>query len=94
MGSNITANIVLRDVNINVNHITNAVAFDTNVNNSDGVIVNLNLHGVNVLRSGSNSAGLSVPSPSSLLITASSTGSLTATGGTDGGVVLVVAVAQ
>jgi len=72
MGSNITANIVLRDVNINVNSTSNATAFDTNVNNSGGVTVNLTLLGENYLISGSNSAGLKVPSNSSLVITPAS----------------------
>jgi len=81
MGNNITANIVLTNVNINISNIANATAFDTNVNNSFGVIINLTLIGENELKSGSSRAGLRVPSRSNLLITETSTGTLTSIGG-------------
>jgi hypothetical protein len=72
-GENITADIVLKDVNINVN----GTAFDANANNSEGVTVNLTLEGTNTLQS--SNAGLRVPPNGTL--TVSGIGSLTARGG-------------
>ena len=79
-GSNITANIVLKDVNINVRDTASATAFDI----TGSATVNLTILGYNILSSGSDMAGLAVPLNSSLLITAASTGSLIAASGTGG----------
>ena len=68
MGSNITADIIIKDINIDVGSIAGATAFDSNVNNNVGVTVNLTIEGSNYLRSGSNSAGLHLPSNGSLII--------------------------
>jgi hypothetical protein len=84
MGSDITVNIVLDNVNINVSGTDGAVAFDANVNNSEGVTVNLTLQRTNTFRSGNNRAGLRVSPNTTLVITDDSTGSLNATGGNDG----------
>jgi hypothetical protein len=77
--SGVTADIILSNVNINMSSINNARAFDMT-----GATVNLTLVGGNVLRSGQNRAGLEAPEGSSLVITAASTGSLSATGGNSG----------
>ncbi|MCL2442983.1 MAG: hypothetical protein FWD13_05885 [Treponema sp.] len=79
-GNGIIANIVIRDVNINVSAISDVTAFDI-VNNAT---VNLTVKDENVLRSGSGRAGFSVPVGSTLTITAISNGSLTAIGGSSG----------
>ena len=79
LGDNITADIVLKDVNINVSGTTDAVAFDANTNNDEGVTVNLTIQETNTLRSGNNKAGLHVPSNTTAVI--DGTGSLNATGG-------------
>jgi hypothetical protein len=77
--SDVEADITLSGVNINVSSIDNACAFDMT-----GATVNLTLVGNNVLISGANRAGLQVPEGSTLVITTSSTGSLTATGASAG----------
>jgi len=79
MGSAITPDIVLKNVNINVNSLSNISAFDTNVNNNEGVTVNLTLEGTNNLSSGENKSGLRVPSNGTLVITGN--GSLNVNGG-------------
>jgi hypothetical protein len=78
VASGVSADITLNGVNIDVSG-TNTAAFDMS-----GAAVNLTLTGTNVLKSGSNKAGLLAPNGSTLVITAASTGSLTATGGSDG----------
>jgi hypothetical protein len=78
-GENITVDIVLKDVNVNVNN----TAFDANTNNSEGVTVNLTIEGTNTLRSGSDyRAGLRVPPNGTLNI--AGTGSLTARSSSSG----------
>ena len=69
----VNANITLSSVNINRSDLC---AFDM-----AGATVNLTLVGNNILRSGSSRAGLEVPNGSTLIITAASTGSLTAISG-------------
>jgi len=80
---NITANIVLRDVNINVSTENNAVAFDINAGTYNNINVNLILEGTNTLRSGNAQAGLKVPLNGTLII--SGTGTLNAHGGQNNG---------
>jgi hypothetical protein len=77
-GSNITADIMLKNINIDVSATTDALAFDAGENNT----VNLTLEGTNTLRSGRNKAGLRVPSNTTLVI--SGGGSLNMTGGVNG----------
>jgi len=76
---NITADIVLKDINIWVNDGDNVIAF--NINNDEGITVNLTLEGTNSLRSNNYAAGLHVPEKATLVITEASTGSLVARGG-------------
>jgi hypothetical protein len=78
VGPGITANITLRDVDINVSGTSNACAFEI----SYGATVNLTLEGDNVLTSGENKAGLQAPGGTTLVIDGA--GSLTATGGSHG----------
>jgi len=79
IANGVTADITLSDVNIDVSGMSNICAFDMS-----GANVNLTLVGENVLRSGSNRAGLEVPSGSTLVITNESTGSVSAAGGASG----------
>jgi len=79
VANGVTADIILSDVNIDVSGMSIICAFDMS-----GANVNLTLAGENVLRSGSNRAGLEVPSGSTLVITNESTGSVSAAGGESG----------
>jgi len=79
VSSGVTANITLSNVNIDMSSISNACAFDMT-----GATVNLTLVGTNNLKSGQYRAGLQVPEGASLVITNSSTGSITALGGSFG----------
>jgi len=76
----VTANITLSGVNINLSNSANACAFDM-----AGATVNLTLVGNNTLRSGLGRAGLEVTEGAFLVITGESTGSLTADGYSDPG---------
>jgi hypothetical protein len=79
-GSNITADITLKNVNINVSNSSGAVAFNPNVNNGQGVTINLTLEGSNTFRSGANVPGLNISSGTIMNITDASTGTLTVYG--------------
>jgi len=79
IASGVTANITLLNVNIDIRNAAELSAFDMT-----GATVNLTLTGDNVLRSGSDRAGIEAPSGSTLVITAASTGSLAATGNSRG----------
>ena len=70
-----TAYITLNGVNIDVNNIDNACAFAIEA----GATVYLTLEGNNTLKSGKDKAGLQAPEGAALVITAESSGSLTAT---------------
>ena len=72
----VTANITLSDVSINVSEKI-AGAFIITGNST----INLTLSGTNELKSGQEYAGLEVGKGNTLVITAASTGSVTATGG-------------
>ena len=79
VSSGVNADITLNGVNINVSSTSGVCAFDMT-----GATVNLTLVGDTILRSGSARAGLQASAGSTLVITAASTGSLTATGGNYG----------
>jgi hypothetical protein len=79
-GSNITADITLKNVNINVSSTADAVAFNPNVNNGQGVTINLTLEGSNTFRSGANVPGLNISAGTIMTITDASTGTLTVYG--------------
>lgn len=82
------ANIILNGVNINVNSMKYACAFDVN-----GATVNLTLAGTNTLQSGAERAGVEVRDGSTLIITAESIGILNAmTPGDDGGAAAIGSV--
>ncbi|MDR1223484.1 MAG: MBG domain-containing protein [Tannerella sp.] len=74
VNTGITADITLRDVNINVSGTSNACAFDMT-----GATVNLTLEGDNTLKSGANKAGLQVPDGAAVNIYGA--GKLSAAGG-------------
>jgi hypothetical protein len=74
--SGVSADITLNGVNIDMSGQADAASFDM----SDAA-VNLTLTGTNILQSGFNRAGLLSSNGSTLVITAASTGSLTAIGG-------------
>jgi hypothetical protein len=82
VGGNISADIVINNVNINVSGTSDAVAFDANTDNNEGVTVNLTINGTNTLRSGGNKAGFHVPANTTLVI--GGTGSLSVAGGNYG----------
>jgi hypothetical protein len=79
VGSGVTADITLNNVNIDVEGQDNTASFDMT-----GATVNLTLLGTNSLKSANDRAGLQVPEGASLTITANSTGSLEAVGGYNG----------
>jgi hypothetical protein len=79
-GSNITADVTLKDVNINVSGTVSAVAFNPNANNGQGVTVNLTLEGGNTLRSGANVPGMNISTGTIMNITEASTGTLSVYG--------------
>ncbi|GHV96257.1 hypothetical protein AGMMS50293_25770 [Spirochaetia bacterium] len=78
-GNTQKVDITLENVNIDVSGSADICAFEI----GDGT-VNLTLKGTNILKSGANRAGLLVQSYMRLFITKESTGSLKATGGTNG----------
>ncbi len=89
VNSGVTANITLKDVNIDVSGTDNACAFQI----QNTATANITLLGTNTLHSGKYKAGLQVElhyitnkniTYGTLIITAASTGSLTATGGYNG----------
>ena len=75
------AKIILDNVNIDLSGTDNACAFEV----QNGAVCNLTLAGASTLKSGKNKAGLQVETGAELIITAGSTGKLTANGGSDGG---------
>ena len=75
--SGVTANITLNGVNIDLPLLSSACAFD-----ATGATVNVTLAGTNTLKSGWDHAGLQVPNGAVLTIDGS--GSLRATGGSNG----------
>lgn len=75
-----TVNITLSGVNIDARNAASHYAFSAESN----VNLNLTLIGDNVLKSGDGAAGLEVAPAVTLNITAASTGTLTATGGSNG----------
>jgi hypothetical protein len=77
VATGVTAHITLSRVNIDVNNTANACAFDI----VTGATVSLTLTGNNTLKSGKYKAGLQAPDGAALVITETSSGSLTATGG-------------
>lgn len=85
-----THDITLQDVNIDVSSQPGIVAFSI----EGSAKVNLTLAGENTLKSGSECAGLQVPGGAELVITKDSQGSLDATGGGNGTVVLCVLAAM
>ncbi|MCL2206974.1 MAG: T9SS type A sorting domain-containing protein [Fibromonadales bacterium] len=78
IASGVNANITLSGVNIDMSN-NGLSAFDMNY-----ATVNLTLEGENVLRSGTDRAGLEASNGSTLVITKESTGSLAASGGSNG----------
>ena len=80
IGDGITANVTIKNVNIDVSDTYGACAFEV----GDGATVNLTLEGTNTLKSGWDCAGLQVQDGETLVITENSTGSLDATGDTQG----------
>lgn len=76
--SGVTANITLNGVDIDMSGRSGVPAFDLS-----WATVNLTLTGNNILKSGQSAAGLHVPDGAALTIT-DSTGSLEATGGSNG----------
>ena len=75
----VNANITLSGINIDVSSTSNTCAFDLS-----NATVHLTLAGTNILKSGSDRAGLQAPAGATLVIMAASTGSLEATGGSSG----------
>ena len=80
IGSGVTANVTVNNVNIDVSANENEAAFKL----EDGAKLNLTLTGENTFKSGSNRAGLQVVNSSELVITSGSTGTLNAYGGGTG----------
>lgn len=76
-----THNIIIQDVNIDTRNIDNACAFEV----QNGAVCNLTLAEESTLKSGKSKAGLQVETGAELTITSSSSGKLTANGGSDGG---------
>ncbi len=79
IGDGITANVTIKNVNIDVSGTDDTAAFEV----GDGATLNLTLEGSNILKSGNSCAGLQVAEGETLVITENSTGSLDATGGTN-----------
>ena len=73
----ITANVTIKNVNIDVSSTSGACAFEV----GDGATLNLTLDGANALISGNDCAGLQVGEGETLIITENSTGYLNAIGG-------------
>lgn len=78
IGANVTANVTIENLNIDVSSKDWTSAIYVNTNNG---VLNLTLSESNQLKSGYNSAGLSVGSGATLVITEQSSGSLEARGG-------------
>ncbi|MBP1547798.1 MAG: hypothetical protein J6A37_14545 [Oscillospiraceae bacterium] len=80
IGDGITANVTIKNVNIDVSGTDYTAAFEV----GDGATLNLTLDGANTLKSGNCCAGLQVSEGETLIITENSTGSLNSTGGEQG----------
>ena len=80
IASGTSANVTVKNVNINVSGTNNARAFEV----AGTASVNLTLEGTNTFQSGSGAAGLQVNEGASLVITENSTGSVDATGKSGG----------